>query len=276
MLPRRSRRWARLVLTMRKALPPEPNLPNARIEPRGAKGHWQRASAWVRYVVTTAVVVAVALGFLVGVVAFKRALRGPTASDRYAAQARERERELAPYRQRCPDAPETCRQLDLDKQRGEAQVAALEADPAFIRSQAYLHARDYPHEGTASLAPAAARYSALREAHGHPAPRRTAPAAPLVPRQLPAPRRNDRNDPDDRRRTARGGGRSAPRPGGRRARRDRRRAERSSGRHGPCDDPVRPARRRRAATAAARRDQRDRPTVTLGRQASNRGSAPAT
>ncbi len=143
---------------MRKAPPPEPNLPDARIEPRGLKGHWQRASAWVRYVVTTAVVVAVALGFLVGVVAFKRALRGPTASDRYAAQARERERELAPYRQRCPDAPETCRQLDLDKQRGEAQVAALEGDPAFIRSQAYLHARDYPHEGTASLAPAAARY----------------------------------------------------------------------------------------------------------------------
>ncbi len=102
MLPRRSRRWARSVLTMRKAPPPEPNLPDARIEPRGFKGHWQRASAWVRYVVTTAVVVAVALGFLVGVVAFKRALRGPTASDRYAAQAREREHELAPYRQRCP------------------------------------------------------------------------------------------------------------------------------------------------------------------------------
>jgi hypothetical protein len=38
MLPRRSRRWARSVLTMRKAPPPEPNLPDARIEPRGFEG----------------------------------------------------------------------------------------------------------------------------------------------------------------------------------------------------------------------------------------------
>ncbi|MBK7197447.1 MAG: hypothetical protein IPH80_33780 [Myxococcales bacterium] len=143
---------------MRKAPPPEPNLPAARIEPRGVKGHWQRASAWLRYAVAIAIFVAVALGFLVGVVALKRALRGPTATDRYAAQARERERELAPYRKRCPNSPETCRQIDLDKQRGEAQIAALKADPAVIRSQAYLHARDYPHEETASLEPASARY----------------------------------------------------------------------------------------------------------------------